>query len=192
MSERSCSKCQGTGQSPEQACAHCGGRALERLTEKRSLAIPAGADHGSTHVVRRAGHRLAPGGTVGKLEVTLVVRPHPFFERIGNDIRCRVPITIAQAALGDRIEVPTLSGKIRLSVPRATQPGAVLRVRGKGLPHRVRSGNGDQLVEVVVEVPTHLSPRAEQLLSELASELEGEVQPERKSFLGKLKSFLEG
>lgn len=192
MNERACSKCHGTGFSHEKPCGQCHGKGLFRNTCESRIEVPAGADHGSTHAVRRGGHRLSPGGTVGRLEVTLDVKPHPFFTRSGDDVRCRVPITFAQAALGDRIEVPALGGKIRLTVPRSTQPGTVLRVRGKGIPHRIRAGRGDQLVEIAVEIPTRLTDEAERLIENLAEELEGEaVQPDRKSFLDKLKRFLD-
>jgi molecular chaperone DnaJ len=192
MNERSCSTCHGTGFSHDDPCTTCRGKALSRHEYRTTIEIPAGADNTSTRSIKRAGHRLTPGGAVGKLEVTLEVKPHPFFTRSGDDVRCRVPITVAQATLGDRIEVPALGGQIRLTVPRSTQPGTVLRVRGKGIPHRVRSGRGDQLVEIVVEIPTRLSDKAERLLEELASELEDEAaQPARKSFLAKLKAFVE-
>jgi molecular chaperone DnaJ len=192
INERACSKCHGTGFTHEHPCAQCRGKGLARSECQTTIEVPAGADHGSTHTVKRAGHRLTPGGPQGKLEVTLEVKPHPFFSRTGDDVRCRVPITIAQAALGDRIEVPSLEGKIRLTVPRSTQPGTILRIRGKGIPHRLRAGRGDQLVEIVVEVPAHLSDRAEDLMGQLADELEDEsVQPARKSFADKLREFLE-
>jgi molecular chaperone DnaJ len=117
------------------------------------------------------------------------VEPHPFFRRVGADVVCSVPVTFAQAALGGELEVPTLDGKVMLRVPPSTQPGSVLRVRGKGIPHRLRGGRGDQLVEVSVEVPTELSPKARALIEELGHELGEDVQPQHKSFVAKLKDL---
>src|SRR5690606_6707194 len=133
--------------------------------------IPAGIESGSSRIVERAGNRTRPERPAGDLELVVEVAPHPFFRRIGDDIVCRVPVTFAQAALGGEIEVPTLEGKVKLRVPPHTQPGATLRIRGKGIPHRLRGGAGDQLVEVVLEVPTELSDKARTLIEELGKEL---------------------
>jgi molecular chaperone DnaJ len=89
------------------------------------------------------------------------------------------------------VEIPTLNGKIKLTVPAATQPGTVLRVRGKGLSHRLRSGKGDQLIEIAVEVPSALSPRAKQLLLQLGEELARDVQPQQRSFMDKLRELFD-
>ena len=102
---------------------------------------------------------------------------------------CRVPVTFTQAALGGEVIVPTLSGKVKLRIPPSSQPGAILRVRGQGFPHRLRSGSGDQLVEIAVEVPERLTDRAKSLLKELGDELGEDVQPQRRSFLEKLKEL---
>jgi molecular chaperone DnaJ len=100
-----------------------------------------------------------------------------------------VPISFVQAALGGELEVPTLEGKGKLKIPPGTQPGSVLRVKGKGIARRARSGRGDQLVEVTVEVPTDLTARQRELLEELARELGSDVQPQQKGFVQKLKQF---
>ena len=119
------------------------------------------------------------------------VSPHPFFRRQGDDVLCRVPISFAQATLGGEVEVPTLDGKIRMRVPSATQTGSVLRLRGKGIAHRVRGGRGDQLVEVNVEVPTELSERARELISELGQEFGEQIRPQQRSFVDKLRRLFE-
>jgi molecular chaperone DnaJ len=100
-----------------------------------------------------------------------------------------VPITFVQAALGSEVEVPTLDGKGKLKVPPGTQPGTVLRIKGKGIPHRAGIGRGDQRVEVSVEVPTDLTPRQRELLEELARELGEDVQPQRRTFMEKLRDL---
>ncbi len=189
LSERTCSKCRGTGRIPEQACNTCQGRGLSRGMHSILVQVPAGAVHGSIQTVPRAGHRLVPSGKQGRLEVTLRVSSHPFFSRSGDNILCRVPISFVTAALGGQVEIPTLSGKIKLTVPPSTQPGTVLRVRGKGLAHRLRAGRGDQLVEIAVEVPARLSARAEELLKELGKELDRDAEPQQRSFMDKLKEL---
>ena len=189
LSERTCSKCRGTGRIPEQACSGCQGRGLSRGMYSVVVQVPAGAADGSTQSVPRAGHRLVPAGKHGRLELTLRVSAHPFFSRSGDDILCRVPISFVTAALGGQVEIPTLSGKIKLTVPPATQPGTILRVRGKGLSHRLRAGRGDQLVEMVVEVPARLSARAEELLHALGKELGQDAEPQQRSFMDKLKEI---
>ena len=117
------------------------------------------------------------------------MRPHPFFRRDGDDVLCTVPVTFTHAALGGEVEVPTLDGKGKLRVPAGTQPGTVLRIKSKGIPHRGGLGRGDQRVEVAIEVPTQLTPRQRELLEELAKELGEDVQPQRKSFMGKLRDL---
>jgi molecular chaperone DnaJ len=123
------------------------------------------------------------------LELVIEVEPHAFFRRVGDDVVCKIPISFSQAALGGEVEVPTLDGSARLRVPPATQAGSVLRLRGKGVAHRLRSGRGDQLVEVTVAVPSQLTDRARQLLEELGRELGDSVQPQEASFMEKLKGL---
>ncbi len=117
------------------------------------------------------------------------MRPHPFFRRAGDDVVCTVPVTFVHAALGGEVDVPTLDGKGKLRVPSGTQPGTVLRIKGKGIPHRGGLGRGDQRVEVAIEVPTQLTAKQRSLLEALAKELGEEVQPERRSFMGKLRDL---
>lgn len=187
--ERPCSRCRGAGRMPTSPCARCGGSGLIQVSRTRSIDIPPGIESGASRVVEGAGHRVRADAPPGSLEVVVEVEPHPFFKRDGDDVVCHVPITFAQAALGGEVEVPTLSGKVRLRIPPATQPGTVLRIRGKGIAHRLRGGHGDQLVEVSVEIPTALSDRAKELIGELAGELGEDVQPQQKTFVEKLKSL---
>ena len=152
--------------------------------------IPAGIESGASRIVSGAGNKLEPHRPPGDLEILVSVSPHPFFRRSGDDVVCSVPITLTQAALGGEIEVPTLDGKVKLRVPPSTQPGTTLRIRGRGFTKRMRSSRGDQLVEVAVEVPAHLSSRAKELFEELGRELGEEVQPQRRTFLERLKGWL--
>jgi molecular chaperone DnaJ len=187
--ERSCSRCRGTGSIPSTPCRTCAGKGLVTSTSVLRVDVPAGVEHGATRVVEQAGNRTRQDRAPGNLELLVEVAPHPFFRRAGDDVVCRVPITFVQAALGGEIDVPTLEGKIKLRVPPSTQPGQVLRVKGKGIEHRLRSGRGDQLVEVSVEVPSELTPRARELIEELGRELGEDVQPQQRGFLEKLRGL---
>lgn len=187
--ERACSSCAGRGSIPASPCGECKGKGV--VTRRRTLevTIPEGVEAGASRVIEGAGNRLGPTGPAGDLELVIDVASHPFFRREGDDLICAVPISFAQAALGGEIDVPTLEGKVKMRVPPATQPGQVLRIRGKGVPHRVRTGRGDQLVEVSVEVPTELNEKARQLIEELGEELGEDVQPQQRTFVEKLKSL---
>lgn len=187
--ERPCSSCRGTGSIPSARCPRCEGAGVARGERTLSIDVPAGIEPGSSRTLHGEGHRLKPHQPPGDLELLIDVAPHPFFRRSGDDVLCRVPVTFTQAALGGEVLVPTLNGKVKLKVPASSQPGAVLRIRGQGFPHRLRSGAGDQLVEIAVEVPERLTDRAKSLLQELGDELGEEVQPERRSFLEKLKEL---
>jgi molecular chaperone DnaJ len=150
---------------------------------------PAGIENGATRLIQGAGSCSRPDRPPGDLELLVQVEPHPFFRREGDDLVCQVPITFAVAALGGEVDVPSLSGKVRLRVPPGTQPGSLLRMKGKGAPHRYRTGHGDQLVEVNVEIPSELSPRARALIEELGRELGEDVQPQQRTFVEKLKGL---
>jgi molecular chaperone DnaJ len=187
--ERPCSRCKGSGAIPSVRCPHCDGAGVARVERKLSVDVPAGIEPGSSKTVSGAGHRLQPHRPAGDLELLIDVTPHPFFRRNGDDVVCSVPVTFTQAALGGEVEVPTLDGKVKLKIPASSQPGTVLRIRGRGFPRHLRGGSGDQLVEIAVEVPTRLSDRARNLLEELGQELGEDVQPQRRSFLEKLKGL---
>lgn len=187
--ERTCTKCKGSGRLAIKACAHCRGSGLMTATDTVTVTIPPGVEDGATKLVPGAGNKPRPDRAPGDLEVTIRVRKHPFFRREGDDVLCTVPITFTNAALGSEVEVPTLDGKGRLRIPAGTQPGAVLRVKGKGMPSRTGLSRGDQLVEVTIEVPTQLTERQRLLIEQLAQELGEEVQPQHKSFIEKLKDL---
>jgi molecular chaperone DnaJ len=129
------------------------------------------------------------GAPRGNLRVQILVKKHPFFERRRNDLYCQVPISFAQAALGADVEVPTLDRPDRIHVPRGTQSGDILRLKGRGMPDIGGRGRGDELVEVVVETPRHLTPRQEELLREFAEIEHEQVSPRRKSFFEKLRDY---
>jgi molecular chaperone DnaJ len=187
--ERPCSACRGRGTIPTQACLECSGRGLVKAARSLEVTIPAGIEDGATRIIEGAGNRTRPDKAAGDLEILIQVQPHPFFKREGDDLVCTVPISFTMAALGGEMDVPGLTGRMKVRVPPSTQPGSVLRIKGKGAPHRYRGGRGDQLVTVSVEVPTNLTERAQRLIEELGQELGEEVQPQQRTFVEKLKGF---
>jgi molecular chaperone DnaJ len=152
--------------------------------------IPPGVESGMLLQVRGQGEPGDPGAPRGNLRIQVLVRKHPFLERNRNDLICqKYPISFAQAVLGGDIEVPTLDGPERLHVPRGTQSGDVLRLKGRGMPDIGGRGRGDELVEVVLETPRTLSARQEELFRELAELDHEDVSPKRKSFFEKLRDY---
>ena len=141
------------------------------------------------------GPNTQPGRTgrsrrsAGHLKIQIVVKKHPFFERQRNDLICQVPISFPQAALGAMVEVPTLDGREQLEVPRGSQSGDVLRIKGRGMPDIGGRGRGDELVEIVIDTPRHLTSRQEELLREFAEIEHLQVSPRRKSFFEKLRDY---
>jgi molecular chaperone DnaJ len=162
-----CPKCNGRGQWPERPCRRCSGEG--RIAETRTIAveIPPGVPDGVQLRVPGRGAAGEAGAPPGDLYVAVHVRPHEHFAREGADILYELPISFAEAALGGEVEVPTLEGVSRLRIPPGIQSGAILRLRGKGLPRFQRAGRGDQLVRVVVSTPTKLSAEERRLFEQL-------------------------
>lgn len=166
---RTCPQCRGLGQVIREVCPDCRGDGRVRHEKVLGLKIPAGVDDGTRLRVQGEGEAGASGGEPGDLYVVLRVREHAFFERRGNDLYCTVPVSVAQAALGVDLKVPTLQGHERLRLPEGTQPGAVFRVRGKGVPALDGRGQGDLYVTIQVVVPAHLNREQRQLMEGLAA-----------------------
>jgi molecular chaperone DnaJ len=139
---------------------------------KIRVRIPPGVDTGSRLRLAGEGEAGVRGGPPGDLYITIHVRPHKIFERRDGDIVATVPISFTQAILGTEIEVPTLDGKARLKIPPGTQTDTVFRLRGRGMPHLNGMGRGDELVRVVVQIPTKLTRRQRELLLEFERETE--------------------
>jgi len=169
-----CNQCRGRGVVYSKVCPKCRGSARILKKKPLSLKIPPGVDHGSQLRLVGEGGPGLNGGPPGDLYVVLHVQQHEFFERDGDRLLCQVPISFPQAALGAEIEIPTLDGPEILKIPRGTQTGDVLRMRGQGMPN-VRSGKkGDLQVHVFVKTPTDLDERQEELLRELG-DLQGDM-----------------
>ena len=164
-----CSKCRGTGKIIHQPCKTCRGMGSVRRAKKMTVKVPAGIDDGQTISKQGAGNAGANGGPAGDLLISVIVRPHAIFERDGTSVIMEQEITYAQAVLGAEVEVPTLDGKVKLTIPEGTQPGAVFRLRGKGIPYLRGSGRGDQFVSVKLTVPKNLSNHQKEALREFAA-----------------------
>lgn len=189
--EKTCTRCRGTGKIVRTPCGDCKGAGLKQGERTVEVTIPAGVEAGAVHSVGRGGNVVRPERPAGDLEITIRVEPHPTFKRVGDDVVCSVRASFAQAALGAEIELPTLEGKGKLRIPPGTQPGSVLRIKGKGIPRRLMGGRGDQLVEVALDVPTHLSDEQRVKVMEMAQALGEEITPLRPSFVEKLKGLFE-
>ncbi len=186
--ERACSRCNGRGSIVKTPCEGCSGVGLATVRAELEVDVPPGVETDSKRKIEGQGS-VVRGRRPGDVELLVHVRPHALFRRVGDNVVCTLPITFAQAALGDEIEIPTLEGKGTLRVPPGTQPGATLRIRGKGIPKRVVGGRGDQLVEIQVEIPVDLTERQKALVMDLAKELGESVQPQRRTFSEKLRDL---
>jgi molecular chaperone DnaJ len=186
---QACPNCQGAGQVFEKPCKVCRSEGRRERSSKIKLRIPAGVDTGSR--LRSAGNGEAGfrGGPPGDLYVVLHVKTHPIFQRDGDDLLCEVPVSFVQAALGAEVEVPTLDGKASIKVPAGTQPGTMVRLKGKGIMNVQGYGRGDLHVRINVEVPSHLSAAQKAKLQEFAELCSGRENPISQSFFEKAKGL---
>ncbi len=182
-----CPTCGGKGKIVKDPCDVCKGKGKVRKSRTIKVNIPAGIDHGQSISLSGQGNVGDLGAPVGNLFVTVSVQPHEIFKRNNYDVMSEVPITFVQAALGAELEVPTLDGKVKYTIPEGTQTGTVFRLKGKGIPMLRRSGRGDQYVKVMVEVPAHLSQKQKDLLREFEGSLEGKNHSKQKSFFDKMR-----
>ena len=181
QSSAPCQKCRGTGKIIHQPCPSCKGMGSVRRQHKINVTIPAGIDDGQTVSVRGQGNAGANGGPDGDLLVYIIVRPHARFDRDGANVILEQEIPYAQAVLGGDIEVPTLDGNVKLSIPEGTQTGSVFRMRGKGIPYLRGSGRGDQFVSVKVGVPKNLTASQKELLRQFAASMGDEISESHSS-----------
>ncbi len=171
QSSTECPKCDGRGKIIHQPCSTCRGLGLVRKKKKITVNIPAGIDSNQTLNLRGQGSAGANGGPAGDLYITVFVEPHPLFKREGNAVLYELPISIVQASLGAQVEVPTLDGDVKYTIPDGTQTGTVFRLRGKGITNLHGSGRGDQYVTVHVEIPKNLTKEQKDLLSQFGETL---------------------
>ena len=187
--QTTCPACRGEGSSVSSPCKDCRGSGHVLKTVEAEVEIPAGVDDGMQVRIAGQGEPSQHGGPPGDCYCVVSVETHPLFEREGQHLICRVPITYSQAALGCDLEVPTLNGRAELKVPPGTQSGNVFRLRGQGMPDPRVAGVGDLLVQVNIEVPKNLDPHEEKILRELAEIEKKNVAPERKGFFESVKEY---
>jgi molecular chaperone DnaJ len=168
-----CDRCRGRGEVITQPCKECGGRGAVQTVRRIAVPIPAGVDDGQQMHLPGEGELGARGGPPGDLYVVIAAAPHDVFKRQDTNIIYDLLINVAQAALGDELEVPTIDGREKLKIPPGTQSGAVLRLRGKGVPRLRGPGRGDQLIRVRVVIPQELTEEQRQLFERLAASFNG-------------------
>ena len=189
---RPCERCHGTGQIVKNPCEHCHGQGKIKITRDIEINIPKGVDSGQRLRIQNGGQAGERGGMPGDLYVYINIIPHNIFTRRDNDVYCEMPISFVQAALGAKVEAPTIDGKIDLLIPEGTQSGAVLKIAGKGIPHLRGEGRGDEFVRIKVLTPKNLSSRQKKLLREFEDGgSDSTNNPEKKSFFDKLKDLFD-
>ena len=183
-----CSRCRGTGKIIHSPCKSCGGSGSVTKRKRITVTIPAGIDDGQAISLRGQGNAGRNGGPAGDLIVGIRIQPHPQFHRDGTTVLYEQPVSFAQAALGAELEIPTIDGKVKYSLPAGTQTGTTFRLRGKGIPELRGLGRGDQYVTVKVQVPTSLTGEQKEALHAFAAAM-GEVPAESgvKAFFDKRK-----
>ncbi len=189
---RPCPDCGGSGRIIKEPCPQCNGHGRVRKTRSIEVKIPAGVDTGDRIRLAGEGEAGERGAPSGDLFIEIRVRPHPIFERDGDDLHCVVPVSFTTLALGGELEIPTLTGRARIQVNPGTQSGAVFRLRGKGVQGVRSKLTGDLHCRLQVEIPVHLSARQRELLQEFANERGEEVQhPQQESWWNKVKDFVD-
>ena len=188
QSTAACPQCNGKGKVIKTPCSTCKGKGKVRRNKKVNVRVPAGVDDEQMVRVKGEGNVGANGGPNGDLMVEVSIKPHKIFQREGTNVICEMPISFTQAALGAEIQVPTLDGKVKYTIPEGTQTDTVFRLRDKGIPDVYnKSRRGDQLVRVVVETPTKLTKDQKELLRQLEESL-GDT-PKRKKFFDAVKDI---
>jgi molecular chaperone DnaJ len=185
-----CPNCRGKGSVVKDHCRACGGSGRQMRKRIVTVKIPAGVHEGQAVRITGEGEPGQNGAPAGDLHCYIQVRPHPIFSRHNNDIVCQVPISFTQAALGGHIDVPTLEKTERLELPPGTQHGEVFKLKGRGLPDIRSYRNGDQIVQILVEIPKKLNDRQKQLLREFSQTEDGTHMPQQRGFMNKLKEML--
>lgn len=182
-----CPKCGGKGRIIHQPCKDCRGSGMVRKKKTIQASIPAGIDNGQTISIRGQGNAGKNGGPAGDLLITITVRPHELFRREGTSVLCEAPITFTQAVLGADLEIPTIDGKVKYTLPEGTQSGTTFRLKGKGIPSINGRGRGDQYVTVYIETPKNLNKEQKEALKKFAETMGESNYEEQKKFFKKFK-----
>ena len=192
QSVEECDKCKGKGKIPEKKCKSCNGTGLERETVKKTVKIPVGIEDGQRLRLTGMGDASREGGPNGDLYIFIHVKEHDFFVRHGDDIICEIPITFAKAALGGEVDIPILKGKKSIKIPAGTQNGKVFRLKGEGINNPRGYAPGDQLVKIIIEVPTNLNEDQQKILKKFDESLKDKNYKMNKSFIDRFKDFFRG
>lgn len=183
-----CTRCRGTGKIIHSPCKACGGTGSVRKKKRISITIPAGIDDGQAVSLRGQGNSGKNGGPAGDLIVGVQIKPHPQFRRDGTTVLYEQPISFFQAAMGAELEIPTIDGKVKYTLPAGTQTGTTFRLRGKGIPELRGRGRGDQFVTVKVQVPTSLTGEQREALNAFGAAMgEATAESSVKNFFDKRK-----
>lgn len=186
QTQKTCDACHGTGKIIENKCPNCRGTGFVRVSKKLEVNIPAGIDDGQQLSLRYQGSDGMNGGNAGDLNIIISVRPHSVFERDGDDLYCEVPITYAEATLGAEIEIPTLEGSMKYTIPEGTQTGTVFTLRNKGVTRVNSKVRGNLYITVVVEVPKNLTSEQKNLLEKFAASCGESNYSKRTSFFKRI------
>lgn len=186
QSTRPCDACKGRGKIVKTPCTNCRGTGYVRIKKTLEVNIPAGIDDGQRIILRGQGNSGRNGGPAGDLVVDVAVRPHPVFERDGYDLYCDVPVTFAEAALGAEIDIPTLEGKIKYTIPEGTQSHTQFTLRGKGIQIVNTQKKGDLIFRVIVEVPRGMNSSQKEALRAFADKCGMNNYTKKDSFLKKI------
>lgn len=187
--QTTCPKCHGEGQVIDNPCKACSGAGVKPKTVRIKVSIPAGVEDGTRLRIPDEGEPSTNGGPRGDLFCYIFVAEDEFFHRNGNDVVCEIPITVSQATLGAEVEVPTLKGKAKVKINKGTQSGQIYRLRGQGFPSMRGYGDGDEIVQIIVEIPKKLSRRQEELYRELAELDDTNVSSRRKGVMDTIKNY---
>jgi molecular chaperone DnaJ len=191
--ERTCPTCQGRGEMIDNPCPSCSGSGRKTVERSLSVNVPPGVEDGTRIRLAGEGEAGVRGGPPGDLYIFLSVKPHPFFQRDGSDLYCRVPISMVRAALGGEIKVHALDGtEVKLKVPEGSQSGKQIKAKGKGMPVLRGRDNGDLHVQISVETPQNLTKRQKELLAEFEKESSHETHPEEHGFFARMKDLFGG
>jgi molecular chaperone DnaJ len=186
---RTCSHCGGAGEIVKQVCRDCRGEGYKHVNKRLKVTVPAGIADGNRLRVSGEGQPGTNGGPNGDLYIFFSVKEHPVFERHENDLHCRIPINVVQAALGAHIQVPTLEGPHELQIPEGTQNGTQLKIKGKGVPEVQGKGRGDLIVHIDVRIPAKLTRDQRRIFEELEDMLPVDNDPHEKGLLDKVKDY---
>lgn len=191
-SQRTCSTCNGEGEINENPCPKCHGKGSIRKSKTIEVDIPAGIDDGQMIKLSGQGEIGEKGGPRGDLYIIVNVKKHSIFTREGYDVYIEMPITFVQAALGDKLEVPTLDGKVSYNLPEGTQTGTVFRLREKGIPKLRSNSRGDQYVKVIIDTPKKLNDEQKELLRKFGESCGNKVHEKQSSWKKKIDDLFKG